>query len=399
MSRCLVNPMRILSIAAFLGALFASVGGQELRASSPQVPQCRMWTLSPGTGRLEGEVRGLAAPSADNIWAVGSFQAQTRTTTTRGAFLHWNGKTWTIVPSPSRGSETLLTSLAALSSDDIWAVGTAVFIPSGDAENFQKSLIEHWNGKVWKIVPSPSVRHHTELASVVAISRNDIWAVGRSYVADFDGFPLAEHWNGGRWTLMKLPNPGTGSLASVAVTSNGRLLSVGSYLDANYHYRPLAETWNGTSWARAGVSLPALAKDNDAYLNAVGVTSRGDAWTVGTQSRTPNQALIERQNQGNWTVGEPPPTSKMLLLSGVLALSSSDVWIAGQIGVISKTFVAKWNGTNWSVVPSANAGKILNLLTTVVVVPGQGLVAAGSFETLSGKHTITRPLVEWYKAW
>ena len=60
-----------------------------------------------------------------------------------------------------------------------------------------QTLVEHWNGSAWSVVPSPNVggSYDNALYGVAAVSANDVWAVGH------DGDPitgqtLVEHWNG-----------------------------------------------------------------------------------------------------------------------------------------------------------------------------------------------------------
>jgi hypothetical protein len=45
----------------------------------------------------------------------------------------------------------VLNGVAALSSNDIWALGSW-----SNSSNISKTLTLHWNGGSWKIVPSPS---------------------------------------------------------------------------------------------------------------------------------------------------------------------------------------------------------------------------------------------------
>ena len=52
--------------------------------------------------------------------------------------MHWNGNTWSVVPSPDGGS-----AVTALSANDAWVVGR---------------LTLHWNGTEWSVVPGPNVR-------------------------------------------------------------------------------------------------------------------------------------------------------------------------------------------------------------------------------------------------
>ena len=59
------------------------------------------------------------------------------------------------------------------SADDVWAVGSY-----GDAGHSQSwTLTEHWDGTQWSIVPSPSVAAGS-LNAVTATAANDVWAVG-----------------------------------------------------------------------------------------------------------------------------------------------------------------------------------------------------------------------------
>ncbi len=66
----------------------------------------------------------MAATSASNAWAVG-FATNHGTQT---LILHWNGVKWARVPSPSPGPsdrDDELAAVTAISSGNVWAVGTA----------------------------------------------------------------------------------------------------------------------------------------------------------------------------------------------------------------------------------------------------------------------------------
>jgi len=61
--------------------------------------------------------------------------------------LHWNGTKWEVVPSPSPSPHPdELQGVAVLSGADTWAVGY----------RGNKTLIERWNGKAWAVQPSPN---------------------------------------------------------------------------------------------------------------------------------------------------------------------------------------------------------------------------------------------------
>src|SRR5260221_6741994 len=70
----------------------------------------------------------------------------------------------------------ILNGVTVLSSTNAWAVGSYF---NGLAD---RTLIVHWNGSVWKVVASPNVGRGSRenfLISVVAISADNTWAVGK----------------------------------------------------------------------------------------------------------------------------------------------------------------------------------------------------------------------------
>ena len=85
--------------------------------------------------------------------------------------------TWTIVDSadvPDQSS--YMTSVATAGLDDVWAVGG--HRPTGDVRGSETTtLIKHWDGSSWRIVPSPDQAQRAELG-VAALSSGEVWLVG-----------------------------------------------------------------------------------------------------------------------------------------------------------------------------------------------------------------------------
>src|SRR5437667_10982808 len=78
----------------------------------------------------------------------------------------------------------------------------------------------------WQIIASPNgSRQVNELHGVTALAENDVWAVGVSYNTELTlGSTLIEHWNGSRWSLVPTPNPSSSVnrlIAVPAVSQNG----------------------------------------------------------------------------------------------------------------------------------------------------------------------------------
>src|SRR5438093_1432772 len=84
-----------------------------------------------------------AASASNDVWAVGS-GCGTIT-------MHWDGSSWTRVPSPSPGDLHPLFGVAAVATNDVWAVGWQ------QTNSVDTTLIEHWNGIAWSVVSSPNV--------------------------------------------------------------------------------------------------------------------------------------------------------------------------------------------------------------------------------------------------
>jgi hypothetical protein len=81
----------------------------------------RRWAVQPSP--TTGNAGAVTAASASNAWAVGSYQNSTPPG--RTFIEHWNGRRWIVQPSPSVGSEgNHLNSVAATSASNAWAVGS-----------------------------------------------------------------------------------------------------------------------------------------------------------------------------------------------------------------------------------------------------------------------------------
>src|SRR4051812_28004768 len=85
---------------------------------------------------------------------------------------------FTTVPSISSAGSAFR-GVSAAAANDVWAVGTVTSPRSYGTGT--GSLAEHWNGSSWTVVPSPDTLHNDEiLNSVSEVSANDVWAVGQT---------------------------------------------------------------------------------------------------------------------------------------------------------------------------------------------------------------------------
>ena len=158
---------------------------------------------------------GISAAATNDVWAVGNVGVSTTFTE------HWDGMTWTVVPSPSpgaaKGGSDILNGVVAFAPNDVWAAGTSMPGPTPPPPLLDTptiTLIEHFDGTNWRVVPSPSVGPHSQFQSnqlwgITAVSANDIWAFGSYFAADGSEqqSTLVLHWNGTIWKIVPSPNP------------------------------------------------------------------------------------------------------------------------------------------------------------------------------------------------
>jgi hypothetical protein len=225
---------------------------------------------SPSTSSTFNNLGGVAAVSDASAWAVGRFSSGNAS---KVLVLHWNGTNWTRQAAPTPGgSDAEFRGVTALSARNAWAVGDFSTASGG------RTLIEHWNGSKWARVPSPNPRNVTgdlSLDGVAGTSASNVWAVG-AYTSGHRLKTLIEHWNGRSWKLVASPSPGSSNLLiSVTATSARNAWAVGNYTHGKQ--TTLILHWNGRAWSRVASPSPGAVSG----LAGVAATGRSGVWAVG----------------------------------------------------------------------------------------------------------------------
>ena len=286
---------------------------------------------SPNVGTNSNAFIGVAAISANNVWAVGqSVWSQWP------LIEHWDGTSWSINASPSVGTDSnaLMAITSVPRTKQLWAVG---WYGTG---NTTTTLIEHWDGTNWSVVPGPVIGTDSILEGVTALSKNNVWAVGaQNIVGASVGQPLIEHWDGRSWSVSSRPNQeSNGFLRAVArVPGASKLWAVGTYSNTNTSYETLTEYWDGGNWSI--VSSPNHSPESSTSVNMlVGVTalSATNVWAVGlyeySNAMTATQPLVEHWDGGRWNIVSSPNPGANSSLTGVTrVLESNRIWIVGEI--------------------------------------------------------------------
>ena len=260
---------------------------------------------APVQGCMPGDgLTSVTAVSPSDVWAAGTVTNCFTLDDTPDAF-HWNGTSWREVPPPDPsllGGE--LRGVDATSAHDVWAVGDN---PDGDTPATVATLTEHFNGTKWKLINSPNPVGPDRpdfLGAVSATSRSNAWAVGSS-VPKFPDAPVtvALHWNGHTWKRVPSPHPAHGNgdeLTGVDALSARDAFAVGNFRDARNRSRNLVIRWNGRSWNLVPCPTPP-APATESGLTGVDATSAKNAWSVGFYVvGTTEKAIILHWNGKSW---------------------------------------------------------------------------------------------------
>lgn len=393
-----------VGVTGALGVHDAAASGRTGRTGARFAPtravnyplSCGPWQIvsSPNVANSDNHLIAVAALSNANVWAVGNaFALSSQTTTT--LIEHWNGSSWTIMPSPSPGeSGNGLLGVAYIGSNDIWAVGFQQSQISG-----QITLIEHWNGSAWSVVPSPNSTTPNASADalygVAAVSTNNVWAVGSYFDSKAQLWnTLIEHWDGTSWSVVPSPTPQGfgGQLNAVAVVSSGDVWATGADSSDS---KGIAEQWNGSTWAL--VTLPSWTYQYQLQGIAAAAANDVTASGYGMVSNGLFQPMALHWDGTSWTFVNPPALPSNSRFDGIANLPSThQAFAVGNMTPSSGgevTLIERWNGTSW--VTDSSPTITGSALWAVSADTPLDAWAVGSYTT-NGGQALT--LVEHYSA-
>ncbi len=223
-------------------------------------------------------------------WAVGS----------NGTVLHWDGKSWRNMPSPTTAD---FTDVKMVSSNEGYAIVVEDIA-------WGPYFIYRWNGTSWTNLTAIDA----SIQSMDMVNSSDGWAVGLSGVIF--------HWDGINWN--RVESPINYPLESIDMVNSTDGWAVGQ--------RAVIIRWNGTSWS--------LVRDPEfsgaPWLWSVDMVNSTDGWAVGSGGD------IMRWDGTSWEYTPSPIQSNEHLFS-VDMINSTDGWAVGSDGII-----IHWDGTNWS---------------------------------------------------
>jgi hypothetical protein len=337
------------------------------------------------------ELNAVASDAAGKVWAVG------RDNHRETLVLRLSGKGWSRVstPDPSPSYSQRLMDVAAVSPTDVWAVGwyegSEESQTKGMYRSVYRTLVQHWNGKGWSIVPS--LEGQGELYGVAAVGRGEVWAVGWVRESGWNK-PLIMRWNGSKWTTVpspKLSSPANSGAVLYAVAAAGvnDIWTVGAKDIDGWETggETLIMHWNGKRWVEATSFGPGRLRD-------IAVINSKEVWAVGYESNIRkgeggySKPLIVRWDGKKWSrVLSPNPKPlgwgyERNALYGIGAVTSHNIWAVGSVRNRDGTepFVLRWNGKQWAEEVGPVRSYVNSTLNSVTATVGGKLVAVGRGE-------------------
>ena len=281
----------------------------------------------PTPGPSGAYLRGVAGVSGTDVWAAGYWITTSGLSNT--LIEHYDGISWTIVPSPNPpSSASYLGTVAAVATNDVWVAGHYL-----DNSGVYRTLVEHWDGTSWMIASSPNAGNgDNALNGIAAASSNDIWAVGyQSSAPGAASSTLVLHFDGTIWTIVPSPNPGglTSSLAGVVAMADGRIWAAGFYYDGTQGRTLLL---HGDSSGFAAVPGEDFPGEGNA-LNGIAASGLGDIFAAGyhyPNGTSDYQGLIEHYDGKQWRRVSSAQGASYTYLSGITAQPAGAAWAVGN---------------------------------------------------------------------
>ena len=200
-------------VLAAMMALLALGGGRAISSPAASAASCR-WkaaAVEDPHAHLFDRFDSVTVTPTGKAWAVGDYYTG-HEGGQNGSFIEeWTGRRWHLVGRPLANAD--LRSVSASGDDNAWVAGD--------------HLVEHWDGSAWRKVATARVPGRSGLAAVAARTPRDVWLVGSRWRgASSRAESLVEHWDGTRWSVVParaLVEEVEGKLAQQAVSSADRV--------------------------------------------------------------------------------------------------------------------------------------------------------------------------------
>jgi hypothetical protein len=268
----------------------------------------KSWTILPTPNpakAVQSFLNGVSCTAPSACTAIGEQHSAAGIVHTLAE--RWNGTTWRIQPTPNPPG-VQFASLASVSCTS----GSACLATGGSDSG---TLAERWNGTAWRIQPTPNPPggQNIFLASVACPAPSACTAFGFDETSSGQHLTLAERWNGRTWRIQPTPAIVAADigLPAVACPTLSACVAVAGYTN-NGPNLTLAELWNRpNSGSQPATSHPAVRHGFALACTRSPLSIAASAWRPNpapASHRSPAQGLLNRTNPRRpGTLGWCPP--------------------------------------------------------------------------------------------
>lgn len=235
--------------------------------------------------------------------------------TERVDVVRWNGKEWSRLPIAAEGAHA--TAAVVPGRGECWAAGIQF------GAHGMSDVVWHWQGRGWHTVEAP-----LPISDFAAASRKDVWALsspGESNLG-YDGERAASimRWSGGSWRRESLPivtqrsrlGDAYAELSDILAISRDEVYAVGAITTLEGGERVVKEgivlRWNGHAWRR----LP--HRPLSTGYKRVASDGAGGLW-LATERQGRSDVLTHFTGPGKWAqvTLDPPAGATRMEVKGV----------------------------------------------------------------------------------
>jgi trimeric autotransporter adhesin len=326
-----------------------------------------------GSG-VDNTVTALAVTPQGELFVGGYFTSAGAASANHVA--KWNGANWSAL---GNGVNNLVYSVTAV-GDDIYVGG--YFDKAG---NTTARGVAKWNGTTWSALGGGISGSQFSLATVNAIAagpRGEIYIAGMFQSAGGVGANNIAKWDGGSWSAL---GGGIGDpnnyvqINALAVGDTGELFVGGYFRSAGGVSANNLAKWDGRNWSALGDGV--FATVLAVAVSGPNVYAGGYFSGVGNGG---NISRIARWDGSQWTGLDTGVGGAGFAYVDVIAVdANANVYAGGNFtaaGPTEASFVARWNGDNWS----ALSGGINGVVYASAVSPLGALYVGGDFTAAGG---------------
>lgn len=206
------------------------------------------------------------------------------------------------------------------------------------------------------------------------------------------------------WRVASSPNATEyqhNDLLAVSAASPSAAWAVGGSFTDGIAEQTLLEQWDGAAWRIVSAITPP-SSPKTVSLTSVVALSPTDVWVAG-YNRTPRQegriTLVQHWNGKQWsTVPNPNPTQPNYFDLSMAAVSSTNVWVVGQYYNAADSLLPlteRWNGTSWKIVATPALPSVTeSLFYAAAHIPSTQQLWAVGYAMKGPRPAYEQPLIE-----